>query len=612
MGARVLIAHGDTQQLEEAVRNLTTAGFEVVATPDGGDAFARFFEESPDLVVCSESLPVLDGRSFGRMIRSQTPSVPVVLLVSQSPEAPDEEFMLLEEPLDVARLSELVPAIKPVARAAEMASPADSGDPLCETLTSFQRQGNLLALLDQSGLERFAHIATLQACKSGYLVIQEGDPCDGFYLVVKGEVRVTLAERGDEEVARLGSGEFFGEMALLSDQPRSASVWTCQESELLFFERDAVLDLLQDYPDLRELLGGVALQRAEENLWQALSGDDDVQRNLSGLLEGLEEEDGVASVEISVGEQTVPSLSVAPASAPAQPSTHAQINPLSAGVAASDAEAEDIDVTLPSVAGNPIERLRMGIRNTIRLLRLYSLRHQFGAGMTFGAIAGVLVMVVTLTVLVNGEPEMPTAPEVVTEQSGRSGDEFGVVAKTEHEQADESAATQAGPDGESQVPEAGDSAADDEEAGVPDDAVAEQDSDEPEDDATAETRQARVARKALRRKLFDAYNEERHEEVVGLGLKLEKRFDLDWEAQFTLAQAARQVGDNELALKHYLEFAEKYRSNVYADDAQFWAAKVLASEGRLHEARDLFRLVADNPSSKLRHRARRRVEELSK
>jgi len=76
MPGKVLIALGDPSQLNEAVEGLLGAGYEVVATPDGGDAFARFFEEEPDLVICSAALPVLDGRSFARMICSQAPSIP--------------------------------------------------------------------------------------------------------------------------------------------------------------------------------------------------------------------------------------------------------------------------------------------------------------------------------------------------------------------------------------------------------------------------------------------------------------------------------------------------------------------------------------------------------
>jgi two-component system alkaline phosphatase synthesis response regulator PhoP len=104
MPHKVLIAHGDTHVLERVVRDLTVAGFEVIATPDGGDAFARFFEEKPDLVICSEALPVLDGRSFCSMIRSQEPETPVVLLVPDGTRQEGDEALVLPEPLDIAEL----------------------------------------------------------------------------------------------------------------------------------------------------------------------------------------------------------------------------------------------------------------------------------------------------------------------------------------------------------------------------------------------------------------------------------------------------------------------------------------------------------------------------
>ncbi|KZS01555.1 putative cAMP-dependent protein kinase type I regulatory subunit, partial [Daphnia magna] len=58
---------------------------------------------------------------------------------------------------------------------------------------------------------------------SGTSIIREGDAGDKFYLIRQGEVRVFRGEEG-KEVAILKEGDFFGEMALLTGQPRNASV----------------------------------------------------------------------------------------------------------------------------------------------------------------------------------------------------------------------------------------------------------------------------------------------------------------------------------------------------------------------------------------------------
>jgi hypothetical protein len=130
---------------------------------------------------------------------------------------------------------------------------------------------------------RLANIAQHQVYEDNQQVVAEGDPGNGFYLVVEGQVRVTLADKENKEVARINPGGFFGEMAMLANSKRSASVWTVGSTTLLWFEREAFMPLLDVYPTMREILSGVALQRAEENLWRVLFEDEEVQQSLASL-----------------------------------------------------------------------------------------------------------------------------------------------------------------------------------------------------------------------------------------------------------------------------------------------------------------------------------------
>jgi putative ABC transport system ATP-binding protein len=56
---------------------------------------------------------------------------------------------------------------------------------------------------------------------AGETIVRKGDPGEEFFLVFDGEVEVI---RADREVARLGPGDFFGEVALISGEPRNATV----------------------------------------------------------------------------------------------------------------------------------------------------------------------------------------------------------------------------------------------------------------------------------------------------------------------------------------------------------------------------------------------------
>lgn len=146
-------------------------------------------------------------------------------------------------------------------------------------LSRFARNSQLLSLLDADGLVRLAEAGEVHHLEDGTCIVREGEQGRTFYLIVAGEVRVVV-EDGEREVARLGPGAFFGEIAVMTKQPRSATIECIQPVEIVAFDRDAVLPVFQDYPKVREIIGGVGLQRTEANM----QGDEDV--GLAALLEG--------------------------------------------------------------------------------------------------------------------------------------------------------------------------------------------------------------------------------------------------------------------------------------------------------------------------------------
>src|SRR5918999_914451 len=111
------------------------------------------------------------------------------------------------------------------------------------------RQVPLLADLTEMDLERLYEMAETVSVPAGQLVLQEGDPGDSLYIVVDGELEVTK-RHGSQEVllAVYKAGQFFGEMALLEQAPRSASVRTLRESRLLLISRTAFQTLLSCSP----------------------------------------------------------------------------------------------------------------------------------------------------------------------------------------------------------------------------------------------------------------------------------------------------------------------------------------------------------------------------
>ena len=90
------------------------------------------------------------------------------------------------------------------------------------------------------------------------VLCRAGEPGEEFFLVIRGAVRIAVpTPRGEEVVAELGAGEWFGEMALITGEPRSASATTATDTVLAVLARADFLELVAQVPAL-----GLALSHA--------------------------------------------------------------------------------------------------------------------------------------------------------------------------------------------------------------------------------------------------------------------------------------------------------------------------------------------------------------
>jgi CRP-like cAMP-binding protein len=106
------------------------------------------------------------------------------------------------------------------------------------------------------------NLFTPMECTAGTVVVEEGAPGDSFYLVISGALS---AARGSREIARLEAGEAFGEMALLEDAPRTATVTTVAATRLLRLSRAAFTEFLQRAPAVERHLRELAAARHRAN-----------------------------------------------------------------------------------------------------------------------------------------------------------------------------------------------------------------------------------------------------------------------------------------------------------------------------------------------------------
>ena len=101
----------------------------------------------------------------------------------------------------------------------------------------------------------------------GSVVISEGDPGSSMYVIVSGEVKVyTRGKAGTVYLARLGEGDFFGEVSVLTGKPRTATITASQRTELLRLDKEKLDGVLSKYPGIRKTLDDFYKKRAKHTV----------------------------------------------------------------------------------------------------------------------------------------------------------------------------------------------------------------------------------------------------------------------------------------------------------------------------------------------------------
>jgi CRP-like cAMP-binding protein len=109
---------------------------------------------------------------------------------------------------------------------------------------------------------------TMRRVLPGEVIIRQGDVDDSMYIVSSGKVKVTKASDQGTEIllAYLSDGAFFGEMALLSESPRTASVAAEEETTLFAVSRAVLDEVTRNFPSVKNILLKFYRQRLLNNL----------------------------------------------------------------------------------------------------------------------------------------------------------------------------------------------------------------------------------------------------------------------------------------------------------------------------------------------------------
>jgi len=107
-------------------------------------------------------------------------------------------------------------------------------------------------LLDESGLEELVRIGVRRSYRKNCVVVNEGEESSTMFVLLDGEMRVYLEDESGKQltIRILKPGDSFGEIAMIGDMPRTASVVTQTDCVVCAFPRENYLAFLKTHPDL--------------------------------------------------------------------------------------------------------------------------------------------------------------------------------------------------------------------------------------------------------------------------------------------------------------------------------------------------------------------------
>ncbi len=126
----------------------------------------------------------------------------------------------------------------------------------------YLRKVPIFKVLPQRELEFIARSLKERIYEPGAVIVKQGDPGLGFFLIADGRVDVA---RDGHKLREMGSGEFFGEMALMEERIRTATVTAKERTRCLQLVRWDFRAMLKENPELAVKMLEVVVQRMREH-----------------------------------------------------------------------------------------------------------------------------------------------------------------------------------------------------------------------------------------------------------------------------------------------------------------------------------------------------------
>ena len=281
-GGRVLVVSSIENDIATIGQMLAEDNLVLLHVPDKRTALSSAPEIFPDLAIIDARLPDGEGTTLIQPLRAilGRSDFPIILL-TEGP-GTDEEFRIsdtaatdcMAKPFNAPMMRTRVLAWLTRTLTTENGQPsvkAGSGSPRPQTTKSVLDAADrgavaaatyadmlagmpLFQSLDRQQILNLVARATEQGVTAGNVLVQQGEPSDFVYVVLSGQVRVVQATFENPLVGQvlgdLGYGEIFGELGILIDQPRSATVVAVAHTRCLALPMEDFLQVLRSSPGL--------------------------------------------------------------------------------------------------------------------------------------------------------------------------------------------------------------------------------------------------------------------------------------------------------------------------------------------------------------------------
>jgi CheY-like chemotaxis protein len=140
-------------------------------------------------------------------------------------------------------------------------------------ISKILKQVSIFRMLGKESIDFIVERLKFKTYEADEIICKTGDPGDTMFIIINGGVKICIYGTDNEErvVATLGPGDYFGEMALLTGEPRSATVVTTDSSEMFLLHKNDFDVILEKFPSISLSMGKIVSKRLRETLSKAIS-----------------------------------------------------------------------------------------------------------------------------------------------------------------------------------------------------------------------------------------------------------------------------------------------------------------------------------------------------